>query len=131
MKAMAERMATNAPIQGTAFHCLLECLGELDTRLSRQKLRTTIRAQIHDCIVTNNHPEETKHVAHEITNIMVDWLRSRHEWMIVPMEVELELCKIGQPWFYKKAYSMEQIATLRPSSTPSALTMASFSPVDF
>jgi len=92
----------NAPIQATAFHCLLWCLVQLNKTRKKEGWKSLIIGQIHDSIVMDVHPSELEHVKKVVQDLMVTRLRKEHKWMIVPMEAEMEMTGIDQPWYTKE-----------------------------
>jgi hypothetical protein len=95
-------MIFNSAIQGTAFHCLLWSMIELDNALRGKRMKTRIISQIHDEIVFDLFPPEKEKVLELAKKIMTESIREVHNWIIVPLEIEAEITPVGGAWYYKK-----------------------------
>lgn len=105
--AMSMNDATNYPIQGTAFHCLLWSFIELDKVLRARKLKTKLIGQIHDAIVLDVPPDELEEVAGLLQEIMIDKLQEYYDWIIVPLAIEMDVAGAGESWNEVKPYPMK------------------------
>lgn len=94
----------NYPVQGAAFHCLLWCLTELQDWLDGNGMESLIVGQIHDSLVLDLVPAETDEVLSKAREIMTVLLPRRWKWITTPLEVEAEVCPVGESWFTKKAH---------------------------
>lgn len=92
----------NYPVQGSAFHCLLWSLIQLQKWLNKNKMSTVIIGQIHDSLVLDVHRRELDDVLEMAEYIMTKALLEAWDWIIVPMEVEAEVTEPGASWFTKK-----------------------------
>ncbi len=92
----------NYPIQGSAFHCLLWSLVEVDRRLKEEGCDTRIVGQIHDSLVFDVLPDELKFVLKMVRKVTCKLLPKIWHWIIVPLEIEAELCDVDQSWYHKK-----------------------------
>jgi len=92
----------NAPIQGTAFHCLLWSLIQLNKQRKKEKWKTIFPGQIHDSIFSNIYPDERKHVLGCVKKVMCDDIRNEFDWIIVPLKIDIELAEVDQSWYYIK-----------------------------
>lgn len=99
----AKNDVTNYPVQGSAFHCLLWSLPRINRRLQRYKMRSRVVGQIHDCVVGDVHPRERDDYIHLVREVMVDEVAKAWKWLIVPLEVEPEVCPVDGPWSGKMA----------------------------
>jgi DNA polymerase I len=58
IRQMGERMALNAPVQGTAADIIKRAMIDLDAALADQELQTTLLLQIHDELILESPPDE-------------------------------------------------------------------------
>lgn len=103
---MARNDATNYPIQGTAFHCLLWSFIRLDKILRKGKYRSRVIGQIHDAMVLDVHPDELPEVSALLQKVMVDELREYWKWIIVPLAIEIDLGGVDESWNELKPYKV-------------------------
>jgi DNA polymerase-1 len=96
----------NYPIQGPSFHCLLWSVIRVNRFLKKHKFKTKIVGQIHDSIILDVYPPENDDVMAELQNIMVVKLKKTWDWLIVPMEIEIEATPIDGSWHEKKEVRM-------------------------
>lgn len=94
----------NYPIQGSAFHCLLWSFIELDRISIEEKWDTKLIGQIHDAIILDVHPDELDHVVKTVMRVTCEDLRKAWPWIVVPLDVEAELCPVDEPWSEKQKY---------------------------
>lgn len=92
------------PAQGVSFHCLLYTLIRLQKWLVRNKMKTCLVGQIHDSIEGDSPPEELDEVLNEAKRIVAEDLPRHWPWLIVPMQVEVEVADIGGSWWSKKEW---------------------------
>lgn len=104
--AMSKNDVINYPVQGAAFHCLLWSLIETDKRMQEEKWNTRILGQIHDSMILDVHPEELKYIGEVIHQITCVELRKAWSWIIVPLDVEAEICPVDAPWTEKSKYNL-------------------------
>ena len=102
---MGKNDVINYPVQGAAFHCLLQCLIWIQKELHRRKMKTLIIGQIHDSIVADIVEEELEEFLGICQYIMTVYLLKKWKWIIVPMEVEAEVTPIDGTWYQKKVYA--------------------------
>ena len=93
---------TNYPIQGTAFHCLLWTLIELDQILHEEDFESMIIGQIHDSMLIDVVPEELDDIINMIKYIVEKRLVKHYDWISVPMEIEAEITPIDGSWYEKE-----------------------------
>ncbi len=95
---MRKNEIINYPIQGTAFHCLLFTFTRLDEIMREEKWGTRLIGQIHDEIVADAEPSELSHVEQTTHKIVREELPTAWNWIIVPLEIEVETYGVDQPW---------------------------------
>lgn len=92
----------NYPVQGFAFHCLLESLIRLQKKIDLKRMLALIVGQIHDSILSDvpeRERDDYLHLAKEITTKEIPRV-----WpsINVPLEIEAEASPVGASWFEKK-----------------------------
>jgi DNA polymerase-1 len=91
VKAMAERMAVNSPIQGTAADIIKIAMLKIDQELSKRSLNTRLIIQVHDELVfevPKSELDEIKKIVKESMEGVVD--------LKVPLLVDMEM---GKNWY--------------------------------
>ena len=101
---MGEKEAINYPIQGSAFHCLLWTFIQVDKAAQEENWQTKLIGQIHDSIIFDVHPPELEHVAKTVHKIATEELPKAWPWIIVPLEVDMELTPIDGAWSEQESY---------------------------
>jgi len=99
---MGRNETSNYPIQGSAFHCLLWSFIEVQRILVAERWKSRLVGQIHDSMVSNTHPDEREDLLALIKEITCKRLQEHWPWIIVPMEVEADLCPVDAPWNEKQ-----------------------------
>lgn len=96
MKAQAERMAMNAPIQGTQADIIKLAMIEADNLIEKNKWRDKVKLemQVHDELVYEIEEKMAEDVAREIQRLMEDVV-SPAKLSGVPIKAE---AKIGKHW---------------------------------
>ena len=101
---MRRNQILNLPIQGPAFHCLLWSLIQLDRAMRKEKMRGRIVGQIHDSGFGDIPDDEFIEFTDMATQIMTKDIRKHWQWLIVPLDIEIEACEINQPWSTKEKW---------------------------
>lgn len=99
---MRRNEVINLPVQGSAFHCLLWSLIEIQKVLNKGKWRSKIVLQIHDSIIADVHKGEVADFLALANEIMTVAIRKHWPWIITPLTVEFEACQPGGNWHGKK-----------------------------
>ncbi|MBO4457479.1 MAG: DNA polymerase I [Butyrivibrio sp.] len=94
LRQFGERVAMNAPIQGTAADIMKIAMINVFFRLKREQLRSRLILQIHDELVIETAPDEKEKVTEILTKEMENAAA-----LSVPMEVD---CHIGSDWYESK-----------------------------
>jgi len=94
LRQFGERVAMNAPIQGTAADIMKIAMINVFFRIKRESLRSRLILQIHDELVIETAPDEKDIV----TEILTKEMENAAE-LSVPMEVD---CHIGNDWYEAK-----------------------------
>ncbi len=90
VRALAERNAVNAPIQGTAADIIKIAMINVDRRMSREGLRSRMVLQIHDELLFDAVPEEVKALKRLVVEEMENVTK-----LSVPLTVD---CNEGKNW---------------------------------
>jgi DNA polymerase-1 len=103
IRAMAERMAINAPIQGTEADLIKLAMNQIDTWITQQNLDTEVKMvmQVHDEIVFEIQDEKIEEVVPQLIQIMEsafdqDWIKIEQT---LPIKVDYG---VGKNWFEVK-----------------------------
>lgn len=96
IRASAERMAINAPIQGTEGDILRIAMVDIDNYLKEQKLDNDVQTllQVHDELVFEIKADKIKSVVPELCSLMRGVFKDK-DTAGVPIEVE---AKVGDNW---------------------------------
>ena len=86
----AERVAINAPVQGTAADIMKKAMLSVNDSLKEQKIDAKLILQVHDELVVESHEKDTSKVKKILTDSM-----SKAAKLSVPLEVEIG---IGKNW---------------------------------
>ena len=95
---MRKNEIVNYPIQGTAFHCLLFTFIRLDEVMRKEKWDSKLIGQIHDSIIMDVLPDELDHIEKTAHKIVREDLPAAWDWIIVPLEIELDKYEVDGPW---------------------------------
>lgn len=98
---MGKNDSLNYPVQGAAFHCNLWTFVELDRLMREEKWDSRIIGQIHDSIILDVHPDELDHIIYTSRKVACLDLPKVWKWIIVPLEVEMELSPVDESWASK------------------------------
>jgi len=90
--------ATNYPIQGSAFHCLLYTLINTQKKIAEISGRSCIIGQIHDAIVADIHPEDEETASAIIEEWGTRRIREEWDWINVPLVIEKEVSPVDGCW---------------------------------
>ena len=86
----AERVAINAPVQGTAADIMKKAMLAVDDSLIKEKIDAKLILQVHDELVVESNKKDSERVSEILTNSM-----SNAAKLLVPLEVEIG---IGKNW---------------------------------
>jgi DNA polymerase-1 len=90
VKALAERTAVNAPIQGTAADIIKLAMINVADRLDKEEFKSRMILQIHDELLFDAYPEEVESLMRVIKEEMENVIT-----LSVPLTVE---CNYGNNW---------------------------------
>ena len=95
VRQAAERQAMNAPIQGLAADIFKIALVEIDRALAALGAQSSLVLQVHDEVILEVHPEESKEIQEMTVLTMSEAAQLR-----VPLEVNVAL---GPTWAQAKS----------------------------
>ncbi len=90
-RSFGERVAMNAPIQGTAADIIKLAMIRVDRRLKEEGLRSRLLLQVHDELLVEAHLEETQRVK----EILAEEMHGAAK-LSVPLEIDM---KQGENWY--------------------------------
>ena len=90
VRAQAERIAINAPMQGTAADIIKLAMVRIHERMVQEKLRSKLLLQVHDELVLDVQLDEREHVQRLIRELMEGALK-----LDVPLVVDMN---VGKNW---------------------------------
>lgn len=93
----------NCPIQGSAFHCLLQSIIDIDKEITARKMGSRLFLEVHDSLLAIVPKNELHDFVGMAKEIMTDKLRAKWPWLILPLKVETEVSDVS--WFDKVAYT--------------------------
>jgi DNA polymerase I len=88
----------NYPIQGSAFHCLLWSLIQVQKRLKKYKMKARIINQVHDSMLGSVPKKERKDYLEIVKEVTTVDLLKHWKWIIIPMEIEAVVAPVGGSW---------------------------------
>ncbi|MGN1029443.1 MAG: DNA polymerase, partial [Bacilli bacterium] len=94
VKALGERLAMNAPIQGSAADIIKLAMVNVYNKLNELQLKSKIILQVHDELILNVKQDELEQVKTLVKDEMENVLK-----MDVPLEVDIN---IGNTWYEAK-----------------------------
>ncbi len=94
LRQFGERVAMNAPIQGTAADIMKIAMINVFFRIKREQLKSALILQIHDELVIETAPDEVE----KVTALLKEEME-KAVTLAVPMEVD---CHTGSDWYEAK-----------------------------
>ena len=102
---MGRNECCNYQTQGTAFHCLLWTLLEVEKEMTIQEYESLIVGQIHDDMLTDYIPSELEEIIEIINYFGTEEIRDRHKWITVPLKIDHEISGIDGNWAEMEEYN--------------------------
>lgn len=96
---MRRNQVTNFPGQGTAFHCLLWDIIEINRILKDRRMKSRLVCQIHDSIIGDVRKKELQQFLDICWDVMTEKIRKYWRWINVPMVVEVDVFRNN--WYEK------------------------------
>jgi len=104
---LEKNQVLNFPIQGDAFHCLLQVLIWLQDELVENQWQSKLLGQIHDSMVAEIAPHELRDYYELTEQLVCTCLPDAWKWINVPMKFEMEVAPVNESWFNKREYKPE------------------------
>lgn len=95
---------SNIGTQGSAFHCLLQSIIDINREIKRRNWKSRIVMEIHDSILSEVADDELDDYIALATEIMTTRLREKWKWIILDLKVEVETSDTS--WYDKKGYKI-------------------------
>jgi DNA polymerase-1 len=99
---MSRNDVINYPVQGSAFHCLLWSLIQVNKELRRRKMKARVVGQIHDSMLGDVPPEELSDYLSIVKRITEVDIRKEFKWLLLPLSIECEISPVNRSWFHKQ-----------------------------
>lgn len=99
---MGKNDVINYPVQGSAFHCTLFSLIEVQKIIEDNNLSTLLIGQIHDEIILDLVPSEQNFLLKQCKKIMTEKIRKNWKWINVPIDIEIETTPVNGSWAEKQ-----------------------------
>lgn len=93
----------NCPIQGAAFHVLLQSIIDIQKELERRRMESLLIIEIHDSLIAEVPDEELDDYIGMATDIMENKVREKWPWIITDLPVKVEYSPVS--WSDKEAYA--------------------------
>jgi DNA polymerase I-like protein with 3'-5' exonuclease and polymerase domains len=113
---------TNYPVQGSAFHCLLWSLIQVNRMLRRYRMKSMIVGQIHDSMLGDVPVGELRDYWEIVEQVTMVDLRKHYEWLNVPLEIEFEIVTPNRNWFGKQECKFKEGRFLHPDDAKISTT---------
>jgi DNA polymerase-1 len=84
IRQMGERMALNAPVQGTAADIIKRAMIDMDHELERQGMQTSMLLQVHDELILEAPPDELEAATGLVRRVMEEVVT-----LAVPLRVDV------------------------------------------
>lgn len=99
---MVRNEVINLPVQGASFHCLLWSMNQIvNHELRKAGMKAQVVGQIHDSIIGDVPDEEVPDYVALCREVMTKKLREFWDWVIVPLQIEVEITPLGGSWAEK------------------------------
>lgn len=95
---MTKNEVTNYQTQGSAFHCLLWSLNQIEPRVRKNYDSSFIIGQIHDAIVGDVNPKDEAKIDSLVWKYGTQKIREHWDWIVVPLTITKEVSEINGNW---------------------------------
>jgi hypothetical protein len=97
----------NCPVQGDAFHMLLQAIIDIQAEITKRKMRSRTFLEIHDSLLALVPAEELHDYVAMSNEIMTTKLREKWPWICLRLKTEVEVSNIS--WADKKPYTGTEV----------------------
>lgn len=94
----------NTPVQGPAFHLLLWSVIQMHKWLKRKEMESKLIAEIHDSALGDVLDDELQVYLNKIRRIMTVDIRKHYDWIVTPLEIEVDVTPLGGSWDQKEPW---------------------------
>lgn len=106
------KVVTNYPIQGSAFHCLLWTLIQVNKALRKYRMKSMIVGQIHDSLLGDVRTKEVRDYLEIVEETVTVKLPKHYEWLKkIQLEIEYEMSpslEAGGNWHKKRVINFKK-----------------------
>jgi len=96
------KQVCNYPIQGSAFHCLLWTLIQVNRILRKERMESMVVGQIHDSLVGDVKTTELKKYMRIVDHVVTVGLPRHYPFLVVPPQIEYAVAPPGGNWYQKE-----------------------------
>jgi len=94
---------SNIGTQGSAFHCLLQSIIDINREIKQRKWKSRVVNEVHDSLISEVAEDELDDYIAVSRDVMTNRLREKWKWIAMDLKTETETSEIS--WHDKKAYS--------------------------
>lgn len=94
---------SNIGTQGSAFHCLLQSIIDINREIKQRKWKSRVVNEVHDSLISEVAEDELDEYISVSRDVMTHRLREKWKWIAMDLKTETETSEIS--WHDKKAYS--------------------------
>jgi uracil-DNA glycosylase family 4 len=119
---LSKNAILNTRIQSTAAHFLWWCYIKINKISKEEGWESKLLGQIHDSILMSVLPKEEEHVLKTLYRIMTIEAPKEFDWVITPIDVEIELGGVDEPWYNLKEISEDYYSVIKDQAEKEAVT---------
>lgn len=99
---MDRKQVCNYPIQGSAFHAMLQCIIWMQEDAIKEGWKSHVCNQIYDDMMVDAHPDELEMVIDRMQYYMTEKIRKHWKWINVPFEIDISTTPVDGTWYELK-----------------------------
>jgi hypothetical protein len=86
-------------------------------------MKSRVAGQIHDSVIGDVHRKELKDYLEIVHTIMTQDIRKAYPWLIVPLDIENEICPLGGTWHDKQVVGFKDgLFSMKDKTTDKLVT---------